>query len=277
MKPAPRRGSLATALWMVRSGLWPIPVTRWGKTPLGRAWGVTYPTREKLLDTFRRHKGAGVGLALGPAAGLVDFEIDDKAAAEKLLDRVELPETFGWSSARGEHRVFFWDKRLDGLPTVIHLDGAELRIGQDGKQLFSVCPPSVGDDRRCRRWSGCWVVCPFPESLLWELDRRKVRDPQHKSDHRPFPRTGVGGNRYAEAALRNEVRNVAGAKEGTRNAKLNKAAFSLGGLVAVGLLAREAVENALLEAALVAGLGEAESAATIQSGLNAGVQKPRRL
>jgi hypothetical protein len=45
----------------------------------------------------------------------------------------------------------------------------------------------------------------------------------------------------------------------------------------VGLLTRETVEEALSDAALAAGLGEAEVAATINSGLSAGIRRPRRL
>ena len=272
MHPAPRRGALATALWLLRSGLHPVPIERWGKKPIGRAWGVECPSRDRLLAIFDLHKGAGVGVALGPAPGTVDFEIDDRDEAAALLERINLPPTLGWRSARGEHRLFLWDGRLEGLAgsAVVHLAGAELRLGREGKQLVSVCPPTVGTDRRCRRWLDCWDISPLPECLLKELDR--------PSPTRP-PRPGIrpaGRSRYADAALRYEVRNVAGAEEGTRNARLNKAAYSLGGLVAVGLLPREGVESALFEAALAAGLGEQESAATIKSGLDAGVRRPRR-
>src|ERR1051325_5584355 len=103
MRPAPKRGALPTALWMLRSGLWPVPMQFHAKKPIGRAWGASYPTRDRLLDTFERHPGAGVGIALGPAAGLVDFEVDAFDQAAPLLSRVELPPSLGWRSARGEH------------------------------------------------------------------------------------------------------------------------------------------------------------------------------
>src|SRR5262249_10965138 len=82
----------------------------------------------------------------------VDFDVDGKAESAALIGRLGLPETLGWSSARGDHSLFLWDKRLEGLVdvSVAHFDGCELRVGGEGKQLVSVCPPSVGDDRRCR-------------------------------------------------------------------------------------------------------------------------------
>ena len=53
---------------------------------------------------------------------------------------------------------------------VAHLSGAELRIGGAGKQLLSVCPPSVGADRRCRRWNGVWEVAPLPSGHAGSVD-----------------------------------------------------------------------------------------------------------
>jgi hypothetical protein len=267
MRPAPKRGRLETALWLLRNGLRPVPIHPREKRPIGNAWGSTRPTRDRLLAVFDRHKGAGVGVMLGPQAGVIDYEVDDVPTAPRL----KLPETLGWSSARGEHRLFLWDKRLEGLPTVIHVGGAELRLGQAGKQLVSVCPPSIGKDRRCRRWNECWEICTFPECLLKEINRPTPR---------PVPRPmslPPAGNRYAEAALRYEARNVATAREGTRNNQLNRSAFSLGGLIAVGLLTRAAVEAVLTDAALNAGLGEQEIAATLKSGLEAGLNRPREV
>jgi hypothetical protein len=62
---------------------------------------------------------------------------------------------------------------------------------------------------------------------------------------------------------------------GTRNARLNEAAFSLGTLVAGGHLAHAEVVAALHGAAIGAGLSVAETQATLDSGLRAGMDKPR--
>ncbi|MFD7764197.1 bifunctional DNA primase/polymerase [Streptomyces microflavus] len=60
-------------------------------------------------------------------------------------------------------------------------------------------------------------------------------------------------SRYAAAALRNEVRSVATAGDGTRNATLLRAARALGRLIAAGDLTREEVEDALSRAATGSG------------------------
>src|SRR5262249_26100374 len=111
-------------------------------------------------------------------------------------------------------------------------------------------------------------IAPLPESLLREFDR-------------PMPRRarkvplGTGNWRYGEAALGSEGRAVREARPGQRDSTLNRSAFFPGQLVTPGLLARDAVEAELTEAALSAGLGEREVAATLKSGLEAGILRPR--
>jgi len=91
----------------------------------------------------------------------------------------------------------------------------------------------------------------------------------------PVPRGGTRGTAYAMAALRDEARLVAAAQPGTRNDTLNRAAFSLGQLVAAGLLPQMAVASALADAAERAGLPADEARRTIRSGLAAGARRPR--
>ena len=91
----------------------------------------------------------------------------------------------------------------------------------------------------------------------------------------PVPRGSVRGTAYAMAALRDETRTVAAARPGARNDTLNRAAFSLGQLVAAGLLPPLAVASALASAAERAGLPADEARRTIGSGLAAGARLPR--
>ena len=80
---------------------------------------------------------------------------------------------------------------------------------------------------------------------------------------------------YVMAALHGEALRVAGAREGTRNDTLNRAAFALGQLVASGLLPELPVVAALADAAAQAGLPEREARRTIRSGMTAGSRRPR--
>lgn len=96
----------------------------------------------------------------------------------------------------------------------------------------------------------------------------------------PLPRFPADGDRaagraYALAALRAETERVAAARPGTRNDTLNRAAFSLGQLVAAGLLPPIPVITGLISAAMHAGLSEDEASRTVRSGLAGGARKPR--
>lgn len=288
----PGADALRTAIWLLDRGLWPVPVsptndTRHsspGKSPIGKAWGMRRPTVEQLRATYRWHRGAGIGLLLGPRGKVVDLEVDDESKAAPVLARIfpaGVPETLGWRSARGKHHLFLWHDRIreHPLPAVVDLgDGAvELRLGGHGKRIAAVCPPSIAADGKAREWNGVWKIAPFPEELFAELARaaevrneRRRRAPVICAPPPDIP------DRYGAAALAREIEIVRDAAAGTRNRTLNRAAYSLGQLVASGLLARDLVEDALRSAAEAAGLEEREILPTLKSGLEAGLRSPRR-
>ena len=96
-----------------------------------------------------------------------------------------------------------------------------------------------------------------------------------EDSHRPPTASVPHGTAYAAAALHQETRLVATARSGTRNDTLNRAAFSLGHLVAAGLLPAATVATALASAAERAGLPVEEARRTIRSGMTAGARNPR--
>ena len=93
-------------------------------------------------------------------------------------------------------------------------------------------------------------------------------------------RSGNGhDNAYGRAALEAECAKVASAVPGTRNHTLNAAAFSLGQLIAGGVLGEAETRLALRDAADACGLirddGAPSVVATVNSGLAAGAKQPR--
>ncbi len=86
-----------------------------------------------------------------------------------------------------------------------------------------------------------------------------------------------GHNQSVGAALNGELGKLARATEGTRNTQLNLSAFQLGQLVGAGLLDRSEVESRLMDAARATGLEAPEIAATIKSGIEAGMREPRTI
>lgn len=83
---------------------------------------------------------------------------------------------------------------------------------------------------------------------------------------------------WAKSRLEDTAERLADAPQGERNATLNRAAFTMGGLVACNLLTIEDVEAALLAAAEVNGYtadySDAEAARVIHAGLEAGQKRP---
>lgn len=112
-------------------------------------------------------------------------------------------------------------------------------------------------------------VAPFPPEIIELLTAHREPAPlPAASGYKP-------GDGYGAAALASEAARVRSAANGTRNDTLNRAAFVLGQLVAAGALDKATVESELTSAALAAGLGEVETAKTIQSGLEDGAKEPR--
>lgn len=116
---------------------------------------------------------------------------------------------------------------------------------------------------------------PLPDWLLVKVSApdRPPRSPQpiHSSIG------GNGGTPYGRAALEGECEELACAPEGQRNNRLNEAAFAAGQLLAGGELTdQDVIKGSLADAAIAAGLPEAEAARTIRSGLEAGTMQPRR-
>jgi hypothetical protein len=284
---------LATALELLRRGLWPVPIKPKSKAPIGTAWGVERPTEDSLQATYERWPGAGVGLRLGPEAGTVDVEVDGPEGEDSYVRLMggELLDTMGWSSARGPHRIFRYDARLarygKAIIKVPELPGLEVRIGVGGKQLQSCCPPTIGDDGRPRRWNDCDKIAGLPESVYVILDEHLLAQCQPEaagpeSRDSGFKLTARDGcearhHAYAAAALERECQAVATATPGERNNVLNRAAHAVGTLVGAGALDEQTAVLNLQAAARRCGLPEAEASKTIRSGLVAGRKVPRDL
>lgn len=278
----PPNDALDTALWLVARGLWPVAITppddglspNPGKAPIGRGWGTRRLSTRALFAIFGRQPQAGVGLVLGPASGVADLEVDDPERAGPILGELfpgGVPPTMGWSSQRGEHRLYRWDEHLSAARSaVVHLAGGavELRLGTGGKQVAAVCPPSPRADGSPRVWNGIWEIAPCP-GVLAEVVARSARSmPTMPAASRSSEgaarrvRSGEAG-RYGMAALEREAALVRSTGPGSRNEGLNRAAFCLGQLVSSGVIDRGLVEAELAGAALEAGLGEREIERTI--------------
>lgn len=148
-----------------------------------------------------------------------------------------------------------------------------------------------------RPWRPCRLV--FVPDTLEEVSydqivaatpTEDVPQPSTNGAHKPPSRRGLvlqagtsAAKAYARKALDNCCADVAMASPGDRNNALNKAAYSLGGLVPGGYLTRQEIESRLTEEARRIrlhedpGCGEAGIANTIRSGIESGMGEPREI
>lgn len=205
--------ALETAVALLRRCLWPVvlrpvgakiptkngPKVATGKEPIGKAWGKHRPTENDLRRRFAKNPGAGVGVLLGPRAGVIDVEVDGPEGQESLrtLFGGDPPPTMGWSSRRGPHWLFQWDGRLAALGKAKlvppQLPGLEIRLGGETAQVQSAVPPTIGEDGERRRWNGCAIIARLPEAALLYLERATAPKPAPVSPREAGSPSATGG------------------------------------------------------------------------------------
>lgn len=222
-------------------------------------WWRQWPEANIAVRTGGSPEGAGVVvLDVDPAHG------GDRALAELVEMHGPLPETLAAATGGGGRHL--WFAHPGGtVPNSAGRVGDGLDVRGDGGYVL-VSPSRHISGGRYR-----WVEAPLAPMPAWLLTLARPPAPVP----RPQPPAPRQADAWARAALAEEVAAVRGSTEGTRNHALNRAAFSLGQLVAGGHLDVDEVTAQLTAAATGAGLHEREAAATIASGLRAGQRQPR--
>jgi hypothetical protein len=114
---------------------------------------------------------------------------------------------------------------------------------------------------------------------LWKAEskRRRQKDKPQVQQVTSPPQVNTPDKlkAYTEKAYLDEIATLSMATPGCRNDTLNRCAFNLGQFVEAGLLSQTEIEITLFNIATQLGLDEREASATIQSGLNGGLNNPR--
>ena len=268
---------------------WPVlPVEPRGKRPLSRLvrHGLCNATtdHDTIDDWWAAEPEANVGVATGFAFDAIDIDGPEGHVALvcEMPEGTPTPEmpmgvpTIVGPTAdtgRGWHCYVAVTGRGNRAGVVPHVDWR-------GRGGYVVSPPSVHPSGDVYRWH-CGphdpdfgaeaAIRPAPAWVLELLDRRP-------GEMRPWPGPLTRAERtsaYAKAAIESEVGRVTLAPVGQRNETLNRAAFSLGQLVAGGKADFDDVANALLRAAELIALPATEARRTIASGLTAAADRPR--
>jgi hypothetical protein len=116
---------------------------------------------------------------------------------------------------------------------------------------------------------------PLPRRWLLDLILAPPSVPRASTTPIPPPTDPERAERYGLGGLQRELDDLAATEEGGRNLALNKAAFSVGQLVAGGCLNYEYAVGELMRVALETRLPVAEIEGTIRSGMSAGAKNPR--
>ncbi len=236
-------------------------------------------TSAPVLRAFWQHSPlANVGMATGIASGVTVLDVDGDKGGYETLARLEgehsqIAHTQRVVTASGEHIYLKYP--------VVHL-----------RNTASVLGPGL-DVRCCGgyvvtvgavHWTGVpyqWREghdpnsAPIADCPTWMLELLIEKPVAPRPVSRPYTRSASSNVRYVERAVESELAELAASANGTRNNRLNVAAFNLGQFVGAGELDRFTVEGALLDGALNVGLTEREAQQTIRSGIEAGIREPR--
>ncbi|MCP4035315.1 MAG: bifunctional DNA primase/polymerase [bacterium] len=238
-----------------------------GKVPKRRRWQKE--KRATLEDTLDWAASGNVGLRTGTASGVVVIDLDEGADTEGL----ELPQTVSVVTGSGGRHLYYLCPTAAIGNSVSKL-GQHIDVRADGGQVVF-----VGSIHPDTQQPYVWEAGLSPDEVeMAVLPASIIERLNNGAEATAATETQ---SEYASAALRDECARVASAEQGARNDTLYRAAFNLGQLVGSGELDRRTVTPRLADAARQCGLdsdsdcGPKGIAATIESGLNAGVSTPR--
>jgi hypothetical protein len=253
-----------------------------GKHPLGALvpHGVKDATcnRARVLAWWTRHPHANIGLACGHAFDVLD--VDGPAGAHAIRT---LAAEHGLRSSGPLARTGGGGWHFCLAPTGLgNVRPRELEhVDWRGQGGYAVAPPSRHACGHSYQWAtGRDLDTPpgtIPAVLLERLRSRQLHQPAG-----PVERSAASeasGDRYARAALAEELARVATAPRGRRNRQLWESARNLYNLVATGALDHREVDQGLLAAAERCGLlGEEprQTHRTLASGRQVGLAHPGR-
>lgn len=255
------------------------------RVPLKGSHGFHDATRE--LDTVRiwwlDTPACNIGCATGRASGFWVLDVDRQhggplALAELTAMHNALPETLiSRTPSGGFHHYWAWD---DGSPEIRN---SVSRVGP-GLDVIGAgggvpLPPSIRACRGVYSWVDAGVEIAAAPAWLVGLTRPPEPRPRASTRDQCPPSTATQGDldRYCAAAIKDELRCLAGAPPGQRNHQLNRSAFAVAQFVGAGAIPEDGARGLLEDAAREIGLPAFEIRRTLDSAFLAGKATPRRL
>jgi len=242
-----------------------------GKHPVTRHGCKDFSTSERLARIWwERQPSRGVALATGEPSGVWALDVDGEAGAVALGELTarhgRLPDTVTSRTGGGGWHLLY------RMPEARDVRNSASRVAPSvdvrGTGGYIVLPPSGHVSGRGYEWLAGRGPhdLPLADAPSWLSDL--VAPPEVERTPAPMP-DAPRGSRYVRAAIEAECRELARTPQGSRNDRLNVAAFNLARFITAGEADAPAVARALAHAAAQAGLGEREIARTLESAFGA--------
>jgi hypothetical protein len=253
-----------------------------GKHPLGSLvpHGVNDATtnRARALAWWTRHPQANIGLATGHTFDVLDVDGPEGAHAIRTLAATHRLQSSGPIVRTGGGGWHYY-LAPTGLGNVHPADLAH--VDWRGRGGYVVAPPSRHASGHPYQWAaGRDLDVPLSEVPAPLRERLQPRPLQRPMGPVQLLTASDGpGERYARAALVEELARVAAAPVGQRNRQLWESTRNLYNLVATGALGHREVDQGLLQAAERCGLLADEprqTRRTLASGRQVGLAHPGR-
>jgi hypothetical protein len=264
-----------SALWLAQEMRLPVFACGPDKRPVTQH-GFHDATRDpaEIKAQFSSPGAAMIGVPTGQGAGFFVVDLDVKNGGQGLewlaANQHRLPRTRTHKTrSGGQHLLFQWPEGR-----TIRNSASRVAPGVDvrGNGGYIIAPPSPDYEI-----ADASALAEAPAWLLDLIDPPAAA-PSPAPRPAPAPRTSGDGTRYGLTALDNECQAILSAPDGAKHDTLNRAAFSIGGLVAAGELIEGPAFAALTSA--LAGIRHRcddfrAAEKTLRDAFRAGMEKPR--
>lgn len=246
------------------------------KTPL-TSTGCKAATRmERIINRWWSDwPDALVGVATGEESGIMVIDIDNKpggANGFEWLSEMEdlhgpLPETLRVKTPmNGGLHIYF--RYVEGARNRGNMGAGTDARGEGG---YVIGAGSTFPDGTS--YEAIDPEAPIADAPQWLIDLLVKKHEPRSENYEPYSGTN---DKYVNAAIDSELRELAQAPNGTRNNALNDSSFALGQFVGAGAISRGEAESAL-EGVAAQWDNFPKSKGTIRNGLAAGERNPREI
>ena len=225
-----------------------------------------------IRSMFSRRGVVMIGMPTGAASGytVVDVDVKNGAVGELWLaaNSARLVETRASCTCSGG--VHFWFREVPGVRNSTSRVARNVDVRGEGG--YVIVPPSPG-----YTWTKDIEAVDMPEWLV-EAASKPELEPVQLRPYRPAPVYNEGGSAYGLRGLEDECEAIRTAADGTKHSTINKAAYSVGGLVAGGELEHGVAWEALCDALeVILPLCQDQNAArrTLDRAFRDGMGRPR--